>query len=184
MVELPDRLDIEIDADTRPIEDALRDLTGLSQQFGAQLTSALRSAVVGGKDLDDILRRIALNLAGMALSQGLQPLQSLAGSLFSGLIGALAPASAGGDRSPSRRPAAIAAPSYFPTDGGPGLAGRRSRVGRPLRRAAALAAPSPAGGAVSVVFNVTTPDAASFRKSEAQVTGMLARAVSRGGRTF
>jgi hypothetical protein len=31
---------------------------------------------------------------------------------------------------------------------------------------------------------VTTPDASSFRKSEAQVTGMLARAVSRGTRTF
>lgn len=95
MVDLPDRLDIEIDADTRPIEDALRDLTSLSHQFGVQLTAALRSAVVGGKDLDDILRRIALNLAGMALSRGLQPLQSLAGSLFSNLIGALAPASAG-----------------------------------------------------------------------------------------
>jgi hypothetical protein len=31
---------------------------------------------------------------------------------------------------------------------------------------------------------VTTPDAASFRKSEAQIAGMLARAVTRGGRTL
>jgi len=37
---------------------------------------------------------------------------------------------------------------------------------------------------VNVVFNVSTPDAASFRKSEAQVTGMLARAVTRGTRTL
>jgi hypothetical protein len=37
---------------------------------------------------------------------------------------------------------------------------------------------------VNVVFNVTTQDAQSFRRSEAQVTGMLARAVSRGSRTF
>ena len=37
---------------------------------------------------------------------------------------------------------------------------------------------------VSIVFNVTTADAASFRKSEAQVTGMLARAVSRGARSL
>ena len=31
---------------------------------------------------------------------------------------------------------------------------------------------------------ITAQDAASFRKSEAQITGMLARAVSRGTRTF
>jgi len=40
------------------------------------------------------------------------------------------------------------------------------------------------GGAVNIVFNVTTPDVSSFRKSEAQVTGMLARAVTRGTRTL
>ena len=40
------------------------------------------------------------------------------------------------------------------------------------------------GAAVNVVFNVTATDAASFRKSEAQITGMLARAVSRGTRTM
>ena len=45
--------------------------------------------MVSGKELDDILRRIGLNLAGMALQQGLKPLQSLAGSLFSGLLGGL-----------------------------------------------------------------------------------------------
>jgi hypothetical protein len=33
-----------------------------------------------------------------------------------------------------------------------------------------------------VTFNVTTPDAQSFSKSEAQVTAMLARAVGRGRR--
>jgi hypothetical protein len=37
---------------------------------------------------------------------------------------------------------------------------------------------------MSVIFNVSTPDAASFRKSEAQLTGMLARAVARGTRAL
>jgi phage-related minor tail protein len=37
---------------------------------------------------------------------------------------------------------------------------------------------------VNIVFNVTTPDAASFRKSEAQITGMIARAASRGARSL
>jgi hypothetical protein len=39
------------------------------------------------------------------------------------------------------------------------------------------------GGQATVVnFNITSPDADSFRKSEAQVTAMLARAVGRGRR--
>lgn len=57
----------------------------------------------------------------------------------------------------------------------------------PLRRSAdgSLGVATSGGGApVNVVFNVTAQDATSFRKSEAQITGMLARAVSRGSRTF
>jgi phage-related minor tail protein len=59
----------------------------------------------------------------------------------------------------------------------------------PLRRGAdgrlGVAAGGGGGGAaVNVVFNVTATDAASFRKSEAQVTGMLARAVARGARSL
>lgn len=38
------------------------------------------------------------------------------------------------------------------------------------------------GGGVTVNFNVTTPDAESFRRTETQVTAMLARAVARGQR--
>jgi len=45
-------------------------------------------------------------------------------------------------------------------------------------------AASGGGGArgMSVVFNVTTPDAQSFRRSEGEVSAMLARAVARGQR--
>jgi phage-related minor tail protein len=56
----------------------------------------------------------------------------------------------------------------------------------PLARGAdgrlGVAAGGAAQTAVQVTFNVTTPDAASFAKSEAQVTAMLARAVGRGRR--
>jgi phage-related minor tail protein len=37
-------------------------------------------------------------------------------------------------------------------------------------------------GAATINFNITTPDAESFRRSETQVTAMLARAVARGQR--
>ena len=80
---------VSIRADTAPFQTALENLEKLSGNFGNQLTGALKSATVSGRELDDVLRRVGLNLAGMALTQGLKPLQSLAGSLFSGLLGGL-----------------------------------------------------------------------------------------------
>jgi phage-related minor tail protein len=41
---------------------------------------------------------------------------------------------------------------------------------------------SQAGRPVSVTVNIATPDAESFRRSEAQVSAALARAVARGQR--
>lgn len=189
-----DRFDVTIGADIRPLADAFAELSKLSNSFGSQLTGALRAATVGGKDLQDVLRGVASNLAGMALQQGLQPLRSLAGSLFSNLLGGLArvtPFAKGGVPGhvvPFAAGGVVSSPSYFPMGGNVGLMGEAgSEAILPLQRAAdgrLGVAASGGGGGVSVVFNVTTADAASFRKSEAQVTGMLARAVSRGSRTM
>lgn len=185
---------VAIEADVTPFQAALENLGKLSERFGTQLTGALKGAVVSGKDLDDVLRRIGLNLAGMALEQGLKPLQSLAGSLFGGLLSGLtgitpfAKGGVPGRVTPFADGGIVSTPSYFSLGSQVGLMGEAgSEAILPLRRgsdgslgvaAAGQAAP------VNVVFNVTTQDAASFRKSEAQVTGMLARAVSRGTRTF
>ena len=40
------------------------------------------------------------------------------------------------------------------------------------------------GNARPIIFNVTTPDAESFRRSETQVAAMLARAVQLGQRNL
>jgi len=185
---------VRVEADTEPFRAALDDLQKLSASFGSQLTGALKSAVVSGKDLDDILRRVALNLAGMALNQGLQPLQALAGNLFSSILGGLGgimPFAKGGvvgNATPFASGGIVSAPSYFPTGGRLGVMGEAGPEAiLPLSRGAdgrlGVAAPG-GGGGVNVVFNVTTQDAGSFRESEAQITGMLARAVSRGTRSF
>jgi len=185
---------VRINADTQPFQDALQNLEKLSASFGSQLTGALKSAAFSGKELDDILRRIGLNLAGMALEQGLKPLQSLAGSLFSNLLGGLTgliPFAKGGVPGhvvPFASGGVVSAPSYFPLGRNVGVMGEAGPEAiLPLQRSAdgrLGVASAGGGGSVNVVFNVTTPDASSFRKSEAQVTGMLARAVSRGARTF
>lgn len=191
---MPEPLDFEIRADTRPFELALVNLEKLSASFGAQLTGALKSAAVGGRDLDDVLRRVGLNLAGMALQQGLQPLQALTGSLFSNLLRGLStalPFANGGvpaHIAPFAAGGVVSTPSFFQAGRSVGLMGEAGAEAiLPLQRGAdgRLGVAASGGGAsVNVVFNVTTQDAASFRKSEAQVTGMLARAVSRGARTL
>ncbi len=185
---------VSVRADTSPFEAALADLGKLSQSFGTQIAGALKGAVVSGREFDDVLRRIGLNLAGLALKQGLQPLQSLAGSLFSGLIGGLSgilPFAKGGVPNhvvPFAGGGVVSAPTYFPLGGNLGLMGEAgSEAILPLRRGADGSLGVAAAGTaapLNVVFNVTAQDAASFRKSEAQITGMLARAVSRGTRTF
>lgn len=182
---------VTIRADTAPFANALAELDGLADAFGSQLTGALKAAVIGGKELDDILRRVALNLAGMALNQGLAPLQSLFGSFFSGILGGILPFEKGGVPgrvTPFAAGGVVAAPTYFGMPGGLGLMGEAGAEAiLPLRRGAdgslGVATGGQAGGA-TIVFNVTTPDAASFRKSEAQVAGMLARVASRGSRTL
>src|SRR5690606_16655756 len=89
-------VEVRLEADTRPFADALANLEKLAGSFGRQLTGALSAAAVSGRSLDDILRRIGMNLASMALSQGLKPLGDLTAGLFSGLFGAIRPFAKGG----------------------------------------------------------------------------------------
>ncbi|MFC3209111.1 phage tail tape measure protein [Aquamicrobium soli] len=192
-LDLAEDVTVAIRADTAPFQLALENLEKLSDNFGNQLSGALKSAAVNGRELDDVLRRVGLNLAGMALAQGLKPLQTLAGSLFSGLLGGLPgilPFARGGVPGhvvPFASGGVVSSPSYFPLAGSIGLMGEAgSEAILPLRRGSdgSLGVAAAGGAPVNVVFNVTAQDAASFRKSEAQITGMLARAVSRGTRTF
>ena len=184
-------VEIRLEADTQPFADALVNLEKLAGSFGNQLTGALRQATVSGRSLEDTLRSIGLNLAGMALSQGLKPLGDLTSSLFSGLVSGIMPFAKGGVTSgvvPFASGGVVAAPTYFPLGRSVGLMGEAGAEAiLPLQRGAdgrlGVAAGGGSGG-VNVVFNVTANDVASFRKSEAQITGMLARAVARGSRNL
>lgn len=183
---MPENVVVSIEADTSGFQAALENLQALSTGFGAQLTAGLKSAVVSGKDLDDVLRQIGMNIAGMALNKGLAPLTGLFNQMFSGLLGGITPFAKGGVV-PFASGGVVSSPSYFPMSGGLGLMGEAGPEAiMPLQRGAdgRLGVASGGGGSVNVTFNVTAHDAASFRKSEAQITGMLARAVKRGTRTL
>ncbi|WP_246718650.1 phage tail tape measure protein [Microvirga terrestris] len=113
------------------------------------------------------------------------------GSILGSLFGAGGPALAkGGVLSrgmlmPFAKGGVIGAPTYFPLGRGLGLMGEQgAEAVMPLARGpdGRLGVRGGGGRPVSVTVNVTTPDADSFRRSEAQVSAALARAVARGQR--
>ena len=177
---------------TDPLRDALRDLEGLADGFGRAMTTAFKRAVVDGKRLEDVLKSLALSMSSKALDAALAPIAKGLGGFVESLFGGLSGAqgfSRGGTLGPMVTPFAhggvVATPSYFPMRGGLGLMGEAGPEAiLPLARGpdGKLGVRAGGGGGTSVVFNVTTRDAESFRRAEAELTAMLARAVARGHR--
>jgi lambda family phage tail tape measure protein len=178
-------------AEARDLNDILAGLEARSNAFGSALAGALKSATVSGKSLDDVLRGLATRLSTVALNSALKPLETLvsnaAGSLTAGL-GSLFGFADGGvvhGVTPFAAGGIVSQPTYFAHGGGLGLMGEAGAEAiLPLKRGSdgSLGVAAAGGGATQIVFNVTANDAASFRKSEAQISAMLARTVSRGQR--
>jgi phage-related minor tail protein len=139
-----------------------------------------------------VLRSLALNLSQLVLKSALKPLTDSLGSAVAGMLsGGVAFAKGGVIQQSLPVPFAsggvIASPVTFPLAGGRmGLAGERgSEAIMPLTRGPdgrlGVAAQS-GGGGMNITFNVTSPDAESFRRSEAQIAAMIARAAALGQR--
>ncbi len=172
-----------------------RDLTSGANGFARAMTGAFASSVTGGRQLDDVLKSLALRLSDLAVKMAFKPLErSLAGgleSLLSGLTSATTGAvqrSADGAIKPFAAGGVIGSPSYFPMmDGGVGLAGEAGPEAiMPLRRGAdgRLGVAAGGGGGANVVVQIATPDPDSFRRSESYIAGQIARAVARGQRSL
>lgn len=163
--------------------------------FANAMTRAFAQASAGGKQFDDVLKSLALRLSGMAVTQAFRPLaKGVAGglsSLINGLfanpgdpsltaaMGAIKPFASGG---------VIGAPSYFPlSPGGLGLAGEAGPEAiMPLTRGpdGRLGVAAAGGATPNITVQIATPDIGSFKRSEAYITGQIARAVARGQRSF
>jgi phage-related minor tail protein len=177
--------------DATALSDVMGDLERRSQRFGVALTSALQGATSGGKGLDEVLRGLGTRLSGIALSAGLKPLENMlssaAGNLASGAGSLFAFANGGvpGRVTPFADGGVVSSPTFFPMGGDTGLMGEAgSEAILPLKRGAdgSLGVAAGGGGGTQIVFNVTASDAASFRRSEGQISAMLARSVGRGQR--
>ncbi|MBO3759494.1 phage tail tape measure protein [Ciceribacter sp. L1K22] len=186
-----DNILLGVDLDASRALGVLDDLENRADSFGRALSGALTGAVTGGRDLDQVLAGLGNRLANIALSAGLKPLETLVSGWASGLTAGLgnmfafADGGVPGRVMPFADGGVVAAPTYFPMPGGTGLMGEAGAEAiLPLRRGAdgSLGVAAEAGGPTQIVFNVTATDAASFSKSEGQITAMLARSVARGRR--
>lgn len=178
----------------------LETLDRLAQRFGASLSGALGSGTVQGRQLASTLGGVADALtsalaksATSTLSDGLRDAtRSLTGDLIASSFGGALPFAkggviSGGTVTPFADGGVVAAPTYFPLGRGLGLMGEAgSEAVMPLARGpdGRLGVRSAGGGATSVTVNIAATDAESFRRSEAQVSAALARAVARGRRAL
>jgi phage-related minor tail protein len=192
-----DTLSVAVTADTSAFRREIADADKLAKSFGSSMTRAFTGAVLRGQDLGGVLRTLAMQLSAMALRTAIQPvmsgLTSSIGDWLAGFrgLGQGVESETGllsGMALPFARGGVIAAPAYFPMpDGRTGLMGERGAEAiMPLARTAdgrlGVAAGGAGRGGPAIVMNINATDAASFRRSEAEVTAMLARAVARGRR--
>ncbi|NDA45976.1 MAG: phage tail tape measure protein [Alphaproteobacteria bacterium] len=167
--------------DMAQIKTSLEGIDLTASKVSKNLTTAFSSAATSGKTFEQTLQSIGLNLTKLALNAGMRPLQSqmssMLGSFMSNLTSSVTPFAEGG---------IVSRPTYFYSSSGAGLMGERGAEAiLPLSRGSdgrlGLAV-QPSAAASSIVVNISTPDADSFKKSQVQLTGALARAVMRGQR--
>ena len=163
--------------------------------FANAMTRAFTQATAGGKQFDEVLKSLALRLSAMTVAASFRP---IAKGLFGGLNEILGGSTGGtgggmimtatGGLTPFAAGGVIGTPSYFPlSSGGFGLAGEAGPEAIvPLARGAdgRLGVASAGAARAHITVQIATPDVAGFRRSEAYITGQIARAVARGQRSL
>jgi len=191
------RLDVPLD-DLVAFSRQLEAINRSAADFSKLLTTGLKAAVVDGKSLESVMKSIALTVSSRLVTNALAPLEGLAGTMLSQMSSAIAGSLSAGvtgtlsSITPFAKGGVVASPAFFPLPGGGGGLGLMGEEGpeavMPLRRGAdgrlGVAAGTPSGTQQpqSIVVNVVARDLESFRRSEAQVSALVARAVGRGRR--
>lgn len=167
--------------------DSLKILGLSAGQFASAITKAFAQATTGGKQFDEVLKGLTLKLSNLAVQNAFKPIAKILAGDFKdvlngdgGTINNLTPFASGG---------IINTPGYFPLSGGGlGLAGEAGPEAIvPLSRGSDGRLGIASGGNGSggnITVQIVTPDPGSFRRSEAYLTGQIARAVARGQRGF
>lgn len=173
----------------------VKDMSGFERGMRSGLKGAFEDLVFEGGKLSDVLKDVASSVVRSTYNAAVNPaIDGIAGSLSSGIgdfVGGLFGFAKGGSFSQGRvMPFAnggiVNGPVTFPMRGGTGLMGEAGPEAiMPLTRGAdgKLGVRSAGGGRpVSVVMNISTPDAQSFQRSQGQIAAQMTRALNRGNR--
>lgn len=182
---------IPVQADISGFTAAMADMRKQSNQFGTAFTGAIRSAITSGKSFESVLKSLALRLSQIALKSALKPIETSLSGLFQGVLGGIMPSAKGSvvtgqGITPFAKGGIVSAATLFSAGNRVGLMGEAGAEAiMPLARGpdGRLGVRGDRGTSpINITFNVSTPDAASFRKSEAQIASMVARTVARSRR--
>lgn len=192
-----DGLSVSVSADLSDLEQGMQEVGDIAASVGDTISQSLGSAfdrvILRGENLSDVLRDVALQASRSVFDAALDPIADGIGSIASNALGSLFAAAngavvAGGNVRPFARGGVVSGPTAFPLTGGMGLMGEAGPEAiLPLSRGAdgRLGVSAGAGAApISVTVNVSTPDARSFQRSEAQIAGVMSRALARARRTL
>src|SRR3954447_25602436 len=119
MTEDLQQLQANLGAETARLRGELADLDRLGANFGATISRAFASAIVGSRSFSDVLRQLMLSLSSQALAAALKPLASL----FTGSLGGIFASAKGNVVTPFAQGGIVNSPLFFPLRGGMGLAG-------------------------------------------------------------
>ncbi|SNY92804.1 phage tail tape measure protein, lambda family [Cohaesibacter sp. ES.047] len=187
---------VQIEADITAFAKDMSAAQKEADMLGDKVSRAMQKALMGSADLETVFKNLALDISRSAFSAGISPLKDLVSgsvsNVVSGLFSALGLSASGssslfGSIFPFANGGVVAGTTLFPMQSGLGMMGEAGPEAiMPLQRGSdgRLGVATSGNGArpVSIVMNVTTPDAASFAKSENQIATKLARAVGRGRR--
>ncbi|WP_300516687.1 phage tail tape measure protein [Aliiroseovarius sp.] len=177
------------------VADLGTDVNVLSRGISGGLRKAFDGLVFDGMKLSDALRSVAQSMVDATYNAAIRPVAGhfgdLIGAAVGGAMNGILPFADGaafsqGRVTPLATGGIVSGPVTFPMRGGVGLMGEagpeaimpltRGADGRLGVQARGNAAP------VNITMNISTPDAASFQRSQSQIAAQMSRALSRGQR--
>lgn len=184
-------LTLNIEANTERYKQDMAEAAAIGRRFGSTLSRAFEAVIIKGRSLGDVLRSVAQSLASSALRAGLKPLENMISGAFGSLFGSMVGGASTGKVLPFADGGVVNSPVLFPL--GHGQSGVMGEAGAeailPLARGSdgrlgVRAAEGQGAGGMVFNFQVNAQDAESFRRSESQITAMIARAAQRGTRNL
>ncbi len=170
------------------------DVATLERGMGRGLRRAFDGVLLDGMKLSDALETMAQSMINATYNAAVKPVTDHFGGLLAqgigSLMGGILPFKDGasfnqGRVMPFANGGVVSSPTYFPMRGGTGLMGEAGPEAiMPLSRGPDGKLGVRGGGSapINVVMNISTPDAASFQRSQGQIAAQAGRMLARGQR--